>query len=884
MFDTKRLNQLTDKYLKFIVENPIDKIDLETAKKIYQDLIDIINYHNYLYYVKAQPVISDYQYDQLYHYLEDLEKKFPQIISPESPTQRLNIPVQEEFKKAKHIVPLLSLENSYNADDIKNWADFVERALMWFRKVLPEDYQNKKISYHIEPKFDGSSVELVYKNWKFVQAITRWDWFIWEDVTENVKTIYNLPMILKGAEHIKELRIRWEVLMPKSAFERLNAERQKQWLPLFANPRNAAAWSLRQLDPKETAKRWLIIYVYELLYIDYIDDIEREFSEEVKTIYRNVDEFWKVLVKNIWNLTKILNKSFFDITQDNIIEWFKKLWLPVFEWEKVAEDIEEVVKICTSEDTLNFFENQEIEFDWLVIKVNELFTWPLLGMTAHHPRWAIAYKFPAKQVATKLLSVEFQVWRTGIITPVANLETVEIGGVKVSRATLHNFDFIKEKDIRVGDRVWVIRSWEVIPYVVWPIKEKRDVKVCISIDDINNIKQKYSNLKELIDLIVKVYNAWVDNFKDDFVLMASKWWKQDIICLSEDLVSEEIKVLVSDEYNRSKVLDSLSQLVKYWALIKILPPNKCPVCWWKVVKFPDEVYFYCSNVNCPAQIKEKLKHFVSKQAMDIAGLGDKLIDLLVDAGLVHHYADIYKLKEPVNKAKLLSLPLMGPKRVEDLLKEIEESKYRPLWRLINALWIRYVGSKTSKLLEEAIFDRLKSKTKDIEELKKLIENFDRRQFIQFLSDRVFVWSIYGIGEKTVESLYKYLNEPHNQEVIKELYEVGVKFNIFEEFEKMLEHQKGEKLPMEGIHFSITGKFPIPRSKLVEILEKYWAVWDEQPKRTTDFILVWQDPGSKLQKAQKYGLKIVDSLDKLIELYPDIKDDIQKALQANRWLF
>jgi NAD-dependent DNA ligase len=879
-FDETKLNQLTDKLLKFIETNPVEKIDFETAKSIYNDLIDVINYHNYLYYVKAAPVISDYQYDKLFHYLEDIEKKFPNLIRKDSPTQRINVVVQEEFKKAKHKVPLLSLENSYNADDLLEWNDFVRRRLDIIISELKGLNLKENLSYHIEPKFDGSSVELVYKNWEFVQAITRWDWIEGEDVTENVKTIYNLPLVLKWAENIEELRIRWEVLMPISSFERVNKEREAQWLPLFANPRNAAAWSLRQLDPKITAKRWLIIYVYDLLYIEVENQLNTEIIDpNIMNLDRFIwnDEVSKIYLSNLLWLSKVLSKNVFQITQKDVIEFFNKLWLPIFWWEKVTNNFTEVVNICTSKETLDFFENQEIEFDWLVIKVNNLWTWPVLWMTAHHPRWAIAYKFPAKQVATKLLSVDFQVWRTGIITPVANLKPVEIAWVTVSRATLHNFDFIKEKDIRIWDWVWVIRSGEVIPYVLGPIKERRP-ESCNS----SNQENHYENIEKFIsdklkEHIKKEANFLDSNSNQDFVV-------SDIICCENDEFLNEVIFNQDSLINcRHILLSYLVNLVKYNCIISIIPPNCCPVCGSEVIKLPGEVYYYCSNINCPAQIKEKLKHFVSKEWMDIEWLGDKLIDLLVDSWLVKHYADLYRLKEPEKKAKLLKLPLMGEKRVSDLLNQIEKSKERPLWRLINALGIRYVWRKTAKLLEEAIFYKIKKLVwSDRNKLKEYIERFNRRELIKFLTDEAFVSSIYGIGDKTVFSLKKYLTEPQNQEILKQLYEVGVKFNIFEEFQI---EEENENLPLKGIHFSITWKFNIPRSKIVDILQSFWWEWDEQPKRTTNFILVWQDPGSKLEKASRYWLEIIDSLEKLYEKYPFLKKPFEDAIaqeQKKHW--
>ncbi len=900
MFDRQRLISLTDKYLKFVKEKPIDTLSLEEAKKIYKDLVDIINFHNYLYYVEANPVISDYEFDQLFKYLKDIEAKYPQLISPDSPTQRLTFQLQTEFKTAPHKVPLLSLDNTYNADDLKEWHKFITRQLTAFGI--------NKWSYSIEPKYDWSSVELVYKNWKFVQAITRWNWIEWEDVTENVKTIMNLPMELKWAENIAEIRIRWEVLMRKSVFERLNKIRQAQWLPLFANPRNAAAGSLRQLDPKITAERGLIIYVYDLLYMEKnIQEALEDINKEEVLLPIN-DDLMKI---TLVSLKRVLNKKIEEITQIDIYNLFDSWGLPV--WERIwfAKDIDEVIKICTSEDTLNYFRSQDIEFDWLVIKIDELYLRWYLWYTWHHPRWAVAYKFPAEEVSTKLLSVDFQVWRTGIITPVANLESVEIAGAKVSRATLHNFDYIEEKDIRVGDWVWVIRSWEVIPYILGPIVEKRpcwgrNSEEALKKSEENNNKKnnnnKFEEQSQTIDKLFKwnlVNYVW-DKLKKYILNYFSKSYrlKEDktLICCEDENLLNEVVFDTNQKFDcRDKYLSYLQWLVKYNCIIKILPPNCCPVCGSQTVKFEWEVYLYCSNINCPAQMKEKLKRFVSKDCMDIQWLGDKFIDLLVDSKLVKHYADLYKLKEPEKYSQLIRLPLMWEKRVQDMLNEIEKSKDRHLRRLINALWIRYVWKKTAKILERAIVIKkswiLEQLTRDqldadiwmdkliklitdwkvdVEKLKYELSKFDWQEFINILSDTEFVESIYWIWIKTVKSLHTYLTNPDNVQIIKELYEVWVRFNHFEfldEIEKLsTTWETSQALPLTWIHFSITWSFGIPRSKIVEILESYGWVWDEQPKKTTNFILVWQDPGSKLQKSQKYWIEIITDLKELEKRY------------------
>ncbi len=783
----------------------LDQLDQNQAKELYSQLVDTINFHNYRYYVEASPVISDREYDQLFDWLKKLEQKFPNIVRPDSPTQKLTFQVQEEFNQAPHKVPMLSLENTYNAEDLKQWHEFLTRQL------ASHGVQHR--SRAIEPKFDGSSVEIVYQNGKFVQWITRWDGFVGEDITENLKTLKNLPLWFEPFKDFEEIRLRWEVLMPKHQFEKLNQQRAKEGLPLFANPRNAAAWSLRQLDTQITAERWLIFFAYDVLWVKLKQGSTGK--------------------EGLWDLAKFFGKDYKELTHWNIWSWLKGWGFPVWKKLRIAKNLDELLIIIEDEKIRQELENEIVEFDGLVVKVNEIWLRELLGSTAHHPRRAVAFKFPAKQVSTKLLRVEYQVGRTGIITPVAHLEPVQISGVTVSRASLHNFDYVKEKDIRIGDRVWVIRSGEVIPYILWPIKQERP--------------QSLKPLDiEALDLDQQLKDYIRDLGGEDFLLCKS----------SHIQIQASIKSLVEFYEYLDKYINNQE------CLVKILPPNLCPICWAHVIRLPEEVYYYCSNLSCPAQIKEKLLHFVSKDAMDIEWFGEKFVDLLVQNWLIRTFADIYRLGEPQKRIKLLSLPLMGPKRVEDLLKAIQESKNRPLWRLIHALGIRYVGKKTAKILEEAILRDLFEKYGD--KIEEAVKNFSQEDLVRYLKDEEFLHSIHWIGQKTVESLQKYLDEEANVQVIKELAEVGVRFNNFEEsWQRVVGDKEGKKL-----RFSITGKFDIPRSQIVKMLEERGLIWDEQPTKETDFILVGEKPWSKLAKAEKYGVKVVKSLEEVEKLIKD----------------
>ena len=411
----------------FIKENSIDKLTFEQAKEIYEKLVSDLNYYNYLYYVKSKSIISDYEYDLLFHYLQKLEEKFPQIIKPYSPTQRLTNQIQSELNKFKHDYPLLSLENTYSAQDVEEKLEKYE-----------QDYWIK--NFYIEPKYDWLSIELIYENWIFQKAITRWDGFIWEDVTENAKTINTLPLVIP---YKWKLNVRWEVIVKKSSFNKINFEREKLHLETYSNPRNLASGSLRQLDPNITRQRQLDVICYEVL---NFFDVNPKLEFHHKSLdFLEENWFWVFDFKTLFVFTqrKSLNKK-------------------------------EILDIVNSEKIKELLDLQDVEFDWLVIKVDEDKYWDKLWSTAHHPKRAFAFKYPAKQITTKILDVEFSVWRTWIITPVAILEPVNIWWVIVKRASLHNFDFIKEKDIRIGDYVLVQRSWEVIPYIVSVIKEKRE--------------------------------------------------------------------------------------------------------------------------------------------------------------------------------------------------------------------------------------------------------------------------------------------------------------------------------------------------------------------------------------------------------------------------
>ncbi len=435
--------QYLQTFLSIADLNTINDID-----KVYQELIDCITEHNRRYYLQNSPIISDVEYDQLFDLLKRIERDFPQLISSNSPTQALIWQVSEWFDKSDHKTPLLSLENSYNTKDLQEFDDRIQKALTkeWIYRYF----------YSVEPKYDWLSVELVYENWNFKQAITRWDWYVWDDITENVKMIDNVPK--KINQNLEFLRVRWEIMMPKSVLQQLNNQRELDWLEPFSNTRNAAAGSIKLLDSWEVKKRKLVCFVYDLL--------------------EAIDESWNSVEPDL-----------------------RELWFSQVDLSFGKQTIWWIQEICTNAETKQKLEELDYDFDGLVIKLQEneakfdgsktddsqsLFTVDnnnskenyvslrkILWTTQHHPKWAIAYKFPAQQASTQILSVDFQVWRTGIITPVANLQPVQLSWVEISRVSLHNFDFISEKDIKLHDFIWIQRSGEVIPYVTSVIKDRR---------------------------------------------------------------------------------------------------------------------------------------------------------------------------------------------------------------------------------------------------------------------------------------------------------------------------------------------------------------------------------------------------------------------------
>ncbi|MDF2521866.1 MAG: ligase, NAD-dependent [Clostridia bacterium] len=656
-------------------------MSLEMSKQRIEELTQEINKHNYNYYVLDNPTISDFEYDKLTKELIDLEERYPELKLPDSPTQRVGGAVLKGFKEVVHKTPKLSLGNVFDENDIR---DFDNRV----RKALQQD-----VEYVLELKIDGLTVVLNYEDGLLIQGATRGDGVKGEDVTANLKTVRSIPLSL--SEKLT-LEVRGEVYMPKKAFEELNERREEMEEPPFANPRNAAAGSIRQLDTKVTAERALDIFVFNL---ENIEDMALD-------------------------------------THIESLEYMKKICLKVSPHMIICKNADAIIEQC--KQWADKRGELPFEIDGLVIKVNSLEQRELLGNTSKSPRWAVAYKFPPERKKTKVKSIEVQVGRTGAITPTAEFEPVRLAGSVISRATLHNEDNIRDKDIRIGDTVIIQKAGDVIPEVVEVVKEDRD---------------------------------------------------------------------------GSEVIFEM--------------PKTCPACGSEAVREQGEAATKCVNMSCPAQIRRSLFHFVSRDAMNIDGMGPQIITLLMDKDFIKDASDIYTLKEKA--AELIALERMGEKSVANLIDAIEASKQNPLERLIFALGIRMIGQRAAKLLAES-FD-------DIYELADAcVERLD---------------SIPEIGEKMAESVVKFFQQTQNRLLINKLSELGV--NV-----KSMKKDIVEKEAFKGKTFVLTGSLEsLTRDRAKELIEGFGGKVSSSVSKKTDYVLAGEEAGSKLTKAQELGVAIID---------------------------
>lgn len=650
-----------------------------------EDLRNTLHRHEHLYYVLDRPEVSDAEYDALMNRLRDLEAQHPELVTPDSPTQRVGGKPREGFVKVPHSAAMLSLDNALNEDELRAFDGRV-------RELLGEE----PYRYVAELKLDGLSMAGHYRESRFVQAVTRGDGLVGEDVTENARTIRSLP--LRTNSTLDRFEVRGETVMLRRAFEKLNQERDERGLSRFANPRNAAAGSLRVLDPSITASRRLEFYTYFLL----------------------VDG--RPYYPSHWESLDALHKMGFKVNARR----------------KLCRSLDELMAFCREWESKR--DDLPYEIDGIVVKVDSVEQQIRLGFTAKAPRWAIAFKYAARQAVTTVESIDVQVGRTGALTPVARLTPVEVGGVTVSRATLHNEDEIARLGLQVGDSVVIERSGDVIPKVV----------------------------------------------------------------------------RVHTQGSRRRAFQI---------------PKHCPVCGGKVVREEGEAASRCINTNCPARLKESILHFASRGVMNIDGLGDALVEQLVDRAIITSVADLYDLAVD----RLAELDRMGRKSAANVVRNIERSKQNPLPRVINALGIRFVGERTALFLAEEFGDLDKIAAADADELQKAEE----------------------VGPKVAESIYQFFREPRNQDLVERLRSAGLQFEY-----RVRRRPAG---PLAGLTFVLTGALSgLSREEARQRIEAAGGKVSTAVSKKTSFVVAGDEPGSKLDKARELGVEVIDEK-RLIEL-------------------
>ncbi|MBT8129227.1 MAG: NAD-dependent DNA ligase LigA [Gammaproteobacteria bacterium] len=649
-----------------------------------EQLREQLNHHSHQYYVLDNPEIPDSEYDRLYRELQQLEQQYPELVTPDSPTQRVGEQPLKSFSQVTHRLPMLSLDNVFSEEELKA---FIKR--IHDRLGLEE-----ALEFNAEPKLDGLAVSLVYENGLFVQAATRGDGSVGEDVTQNVRTIHAVPLRLTGKDYPGLLEVRGEVFMPKAGFNAFNRRALEKGEKTFVNPRNAAAGSLRQLDPKISASRPLAFYAYS---------------------------------------TGAVENGALPESQNSILSQLRTWGLPVCAEVELISGIEGCLEyyqaIQRQRDDLPY------DIDGVVYKVNSLQWQQQLGFVARAPRWAIAHKFPAQEEVSFITNVEFQVGRTGAITPVARLEPVFVGGVTVSNATLHNMDEIERKDIRIGDKVFIRRAGDVIPEVVRVVPDSRKKRVR-----------------------------------------------------------------------------------------KIKLPAQCPVCGSDIERIEGEAIARCTGgLVCRAQRTEAIKHFASRKAMDIDGLGDRMVEQLVESGLIETVADIFRLKAD----DVAELERMGQKSAENLIAAIDNSRKPPLARLIYALGIREVGEATARSL--ALF------LGNLQDVMK--------------ADEEALQQIQDIGPVVAQHITHFFSQSHNQQVIGQL---------LKQIEIQLPETTAGKQVLSGKTFVITGTLPeMTRDEARELLQSVGAKVTGSVSAKTDYLLAGEKAGSKLEKAEKLGVEVID---------------------------
>lgn len=690
--ETTKIQNNTSSFLKELEKGiPESKIE---------NLRNVLRFHEYRYYILNDPLISDFEYDQLFKALEKIEIKNPKLITADSPTQRVAKELTKVFPTVQHLVPMLSLDNSYNSDDL---VDFDRKAR--------EATGVGKIEYCVEPKFDGGSLSLIYEDDMLVRGATRGNGVEGDEVTVNIKQIRSIPLSAKFSEYgIQQVEIRGEVLINKSNFAKYNQQMIEQGFAPLANARNAAAGTLRIKDPEEVRKRNLEVFVYNISF--YTPTRSGKVSDVLQTHAGSLEMLWNLGFRS-----------------------------PKREM-RVFKGIDAVINHCTEFEAKR--DDLPYEIDGMVIKVNDVDLHDKLGMTSHHPRWAIAYKFKARQATSKLLNVEYQVGRTGSITPVAKIQPVHIGGVTVTSVSLFNEDVIKEKDLKIGDTVLVERAGDVIPYIVKSMAELR--------------------------------------------------------------TGNERKIVF---------------------------PKTCPVCDSKLFKEEGEAAWRCNNIECPAQVAERIIHFVSKDAMDIRGLGEANIRKFYELGLLKDVPGIYKL----NFKKVGELEGFGQKSIDNMQAAIENSKKQPLHRLIFGLGIRFIGETSAKTLAHAVDHLLDFRKFSLEDLQNLED----------------------VGPKVAGSVHHFFSNRDNIAMLEELEKIGLQ----------LKNEKRQHVTdgnLRGQTFLFTGTLPtLKRSEAEAMAEANGGQILNGVSAKLNYLVVGEDAGSKLDKAKKLNTIKIISEDEFLKL-------------------
>jgi DNA ligase (NAD+) len=707
MFNAQQVKALQQDSIKWLSFS-----DSEITAENVEELRNILRFHEHRYYVESDPLITDGEYDSIFKKLEKFEKEYPSLVTADSPTQRVGQALIKSFDKVQHLVPMLSLDNSYNADD-----------LIDFDRKVRELSGIENIEYCVEPKFDGASISLVYENDTLARGITRGDGEVGDDITPNVHQIRSVPMRANFSSYgIEQIEIRGEVMINKSNFAKHNETLVNDGLPPMANPRNAAAGTIRMKDPSIVSKRNLEAFLY---HVSFVSVGRGQFAESNESQQQTTN-----------------NKQQIPPTHSGLLEM---LWQLGFKSPK--KEMKTVLGIQAVIDYVNEFEAGRdalpYEIDGMVIKVNDIAMQDKLGMTSHHPRWAIAFKFKARQATSKLLGIEFQVGRTGAVTPVAKIAAAAVGGVTVTSISVHNADYIKEKDLKIGDSILIERSGDVIPQIVKSLAELR--------------------------------------------------------------TGEETEIVF---------------------------PTHCPVCNDALVRPEGEAVWRCVNINCEAQVAERIIHFVSKDAMDIKSFGEANVRKFFAMGIIKDVPSIYDLKAEM----FANMEGFGAKSVVNLMEAIEASKLQPLHRLIYGLGIRYVGENTAKTLVRSIDDIFELAAKSEDELKQMDD----------------------VGVKVADSITEFFKNEDNIAMLKRLQDAGLQMKSIKK-----ENVEGG---LTGQTFLFTGTLnKLKRSDAEAMAEAKGGKLLSGVSSKLNYLVVGEDAGSKLEKAKKIATINIITEEEFIQL-------------------